>query len=47
MPNADFLAWGWRIPFLISIALLGVGLFIRLRVMESPVFEEVKQTRKS
>ena len=33
-----FLAWGWRVPFLISIVLLGVGLFIRLRVAETPVF---------
>jgi MFS family permease len=36
---------GWRIPFLISIALIGVGLFIRLRVMESPLFERVKETK--
>ncbi|MCH6159876.1 MFS transporter [Streptomyces marispadix] len=33
-----FLAWGWRIPFLLSIALLAVGLFVRLRVEETPVF---------
>jgi metabolite-proton symporter len=46
MPNDQFLAWGWRIPFLISIALIGIGLFIRLRVMESPMFEKVKQSKK-
>lgn len=46
MPNEQFLAWGWRIPFLISIALIGIGLFIRLRVMESPMFEKVKQSKK-
>jgi metabolite-proton symporter len=34
---------GWRIPFLISIVLVAVGLFIRLRVLESPVFSEVKE----
>ncbi|PGH47152.1 MFS transporter [Streptomyces sp. Ru87] len=33
-----FLAWGWRIPFLLSLVLLGVGLFVRLRVAETPVF---------
>jgi MHS family shikimate/dehydroshikimate transporter-like MFS transporter len=45
LPNDQFLLWGWRIPFLISIALIGVGLFIRLRVMESPLFERVKETK--
>ncbi|MER6831545.1 MFS transporter [Streptosporangium sp. NPDC000563] len=34
-----FLSWGWRVPFLLSILLLGVGLFVRLRVEETPVFE--------
>ncbi|MEU8383195.1 MFS transporter [Streptosporangium sp. NPDC048865] len=34
-----FLSWGWRVPFLISILLLAVGLFVRLRVEETPVFE--------
>lgn len=33
-----FLSWGWRVPFLISIVLLGVGMFVRLRVAETPVF---------
>ena len=42
LPNEQFLAWGWRIPFLLSVALIAVGLFIRLRVIESPVFEGVK-----
>jgi MFS transporter, MHS family, shikimate and dehydroshikimate transport protein len=40
----QFMAWGWRVPFLISIVLVAVGLFIRLRVMESPAFQEVKDT---
>src|SRR3977135_3790192 len=44
LPNDQFLAWGWRIPFLLSVALIGIGLFIRLRVIESPVFEEAKAT---
>ncbi|MET8578384.1 MFS transporter [Streptomyces sp. NPDC005012] len=33
-----FLAWGWRIPFLLSVVLLALGLFVRLRVTETPVF---------
>lgn len=37
-----FLAWGWRIPFLLGILLLGVGMFIRLKIMESPIFTEAK-----
>jgi MHS family shikimate/dehydroshikimate transporter-like MFS transporter len=38
----QFMAWGWRIPFLISIVLVAVGLFVRLAVLESPAFKEVK-----
>jgi MFS transporter, MHS family, shikimate and dehydroshikimate transport protein len=45
LPEPQFLSWGWRVPFLISIVLLGVGLFVRLRVAESPVFAQVKRTR--
>lgn len=36
--EADFLAWGWRIPFLASVVLIFVGLYIRLGVLETPVF---------
>jgi len=43
MSEEQFLAWGWRVPFLLSVALIAVGLFIRLRVLESPAFERVKQ----
>jgi MFS family permease len=42
--DAAFLSWGWRIPFLLSIVLLVVGLFIRLRVEETPVFVAAAQT---
>src|SRR4029453_11261207 len=45
LPEDDFLSWGWRVPFLISIVLVFVGLFIRLRIMESPVFAQIKETR--
>jgi MFS transporter, MHS family, shikimate and dehydroshikimate transport protein len=43
LSNADFVAWGWRVAFMLSILLLGVGLFIRLRVLETPEF--ASQTR--
>jgi MFS family permease len=38
MSNESFVAWGWRIPFLISILLVGIGLYIRLKITETPVF---------
>lgn len=38
-----FLSWGWRVPFLLGALLLGVGMFIRLKVLESPVFEKAKR----
>jgi metabolite-proton symporter len=41
-PDA-FAAWGWRIPFLVSIVLVGVSFYIRSKVDESPAFEEVKR----
>jgi MHS family shikimate/dehydroshikimate transporter-like MFS transporter len=42
LPESDFLSWGWRIPFLISILLVGVGLYIRLRMEETAAFLHVK-----
>jgi MFS family permease len=41
MSEADFLSWGWRIPFLFSIVLVGIGLFIRFRISETPAFRRV------
>ena len=39
----EFLVWGWRLPFLLSVVLIGVGLFIRLTILETPAFLEQKQ----
>ncbi|WP_430297638.1 MFS transporter [Sinomonas sp. B1-1] len=44
--GSDFITYGWRIPFLLSIVLVGVGLFVRLRVVESPEFEAVRKADK-
>lgn len=43
LSDEQFLAWGWRVPFLFSIVLVGVGLFIRLRIFESPAFAQVRE----
>jgi len=40
MSKDSLLAWGWRIPFLVSLLLLGLGVYIRMRVAETPVFAE-------
>ncbi len=45
LPEKEFLAWGWRVPFLLGLLLLGIGLFIRLAVVESPVFLAMKAAR--
>jgi MHS family shikimate/dehydroshikimate transporter-like MFS transporter len=42
LPEADFLAWAWRLPFLVSIVLAGVGLYIRLTLEETPVFRAIE-----
>ena len=42
MPPEAFADWGWRIPFLVSVVLLGVSLWVRMRLAESPVFTEMK-----
>ena len=41
-----FQSWGWRVAFLISIVLVGVGLFVRLRILETPEFARVRDGRK-
>ena len=40
LSDADFKAWGWRIPFLASAVLVGLGLWVRLRIAETPAFQE-------
>ena len=39
LSDAEFLAWGWRIPFLASAVLVGVGLWVRLQITETPAFK--------
>jgi metabolite-proton symporter len=46
MTDADFLAYGWRIPFLASALLVWVGLFVRLRLEETPVFRKAMEKRE-
>ncbi|BDB59816.1 MFS transporter [Rhodococcus sp. RDE2] len=40
LPDASFESWGWRLPFIASAALLAIGLYVRMSVVESPVFEQ-------
>jgi MFS family permease len=42
----QFLVWGWRIPFALSIVLVGIGLWIRLGILETPVFQKLLDTDK-
>ncbi|HWP54970.1 MAG TPA: MFS transporter [Pyrinomonadaceae bacterium] len=44
MSKEAFASWGWRLPFIISIFLVAVSLYIRLRMKESPIFEHIKST---
>jgi metabolite-proton symporter len=46
LPEEAFLRWGWRAPFLLGIALLGCGLFIRLQIFESPLFEQMRERKE-
>jgi len=46
LPEADFFSWGWRIAFLISAVLVAVGLYIRLKIMETPAFTRMQETKK-
>ena len=44
--EAQFLAWAWRLPFLASAVLVGIGLYVRLALAETPVFRKVLETRE-
>ena len=46
MSGEAFLAWGWRVPFLLSLLLVFVGLYIRLGVMETPIFAKLLAEKK-
>jgi metabolite-proton symporter len=46
MSGEQFLAWGWRIPFALSLLLVGVGLYIRLGILETPIFAKLLAERK-
>ena len=43
LSDEQFLAWGWRVPFLLSIFLVGVGVLIRLKILETPTFDRLKE----
>lgn len=46
MSDSTFLSWGWRIPFFVSALLIIMGLYIRLRVMETPLFAQIKEQKR-
>lgn len=47
LPKTEFLAWGWRIPFLLSVVLLAIGYAVRSRIAESPVFEAARNQKNT
>jgi metabolite-proton symporter len=46
MAGDDFLSWGWRVPFFLSLLLVGVGLWIRLGILETPIFTRLVSENK-
>jgi MFS family permease len=44
--GGEFESWGWRVPFALSIILVGIGLWIRLGILETPVFRQLVETNK-
>src|SRR2546423_1135995 len=46
LSGSAFLTWGWRVPFALSIILVAIGLYIRLKIMETPVFARLVQEKK-
>jgi metabolite-proton symporter len=47
LPESQFMSWGWRLPFLFSIVLVLVGLLIRMKILETPVFAKVKESKSA
>ncbi|WP_447036464.1 MFS transporter [Streptomyces sp. DSM 118878] len=47
LSDEAFRSWGWRVPFLLSFLLVGVGLFVRLRISETPVFAKVMEAQEA
>ena len=45
LPPGAFIAWGWRVPFLLSAIMLGIGLYVRLHIAETPEFEAIRDLR--
>ena len=43
---AGFASWGWRVPFYFSIVLVAVGLYVRLRVLETPLFQRILEAKR-
>src|SRR5262249_61058462 len=46
MSGDQFVEWGWRLPFAISIVLVGIGLYIRLGILETPVFARLQEAER-
>src|SRR5438105_304494 len=46
LTGSQFLVWGWRIPFLLSVILIGVGLWIRLGILDTPVFDDLAKRQR-
>ena len=47
LPQDQLMAWGWRLPFLASFLMLGVGMYVRTRISESPLFDELEAAARS
>jgi MHS family shikimate/dehydroshikimate transporter-like MFS transporter len=46
LPDEQFFAWGWRVAFLASIVLFGIGMYIRLQILETPAFTRVREAQE-
>jgi MHS family shikimate/dehydroshikimate transporter-like MFS transporter len=46
LPNEQFLGWGWRVAFLASIVLFGIGMYIRLQILETPAFTRLREAQE-